>query len=139
MKSNKQRRQEIKARRLQQAERQARRTTPRPVDCPMGVVRVTPSRLPPTNSYGVPDFVQRGYYQDRPFHCKDCGKAEVWTATQQQWWYEEARGDVWTIAVRCRACRQRERTRRIEARRIHQAGLAAKHALVQSKKTTPSH
>jgi hypothetical protein len=52
--------------------------------------------------------------------------AEIWTAAQQRWWYEVAQGEVWTVAVRCRACRQRERARKVEARRIHLAGLAAK-------------
>ena len=128
MKSNKQRRQEIKAQRLRRAERQIqiRRANARPVDRPIGAVEVTPARLRPTTSYGIPDFVQRGYYQDRPFRCKDCGVEEVWTAAQQQWWYEEAQGDVWTIAVRCRACRQSEQARKAEARRIHLEGLAMK-------------
>jgi hypothetical protein len=131
MKSNKQRRQEIKA---QRAARQARHANARPVDHPVGVVVVTPARLRPTNSYGVPDFVQRGYYQDRPFRCKDCGKAEVWTAAQQQWWYEEAQGDVWTTAGRCRTCRQHERVRKVEARRVHLVGLMAKRARIESAK-----
>ncbi|HUM95985.1 MAG TPA: zinc-ribbon domain containing protein, partial [Candidatus Competibacter sp.] len=55
-----------------------------------------------------------------------CGKEEIWTAAQQRWWYEEAHGDVWTVAVRCRPCRQQERIRKTEARRIHLEGLAAK-------------
>lgn len=126
MKSPKQRRQEIKARRLQRAERKGRRVNARPVDRPISTVVVTPALLRPTNSYGIPDFVQRGYYQDRPFQCKDCGKAEIWTAAQQQWWYEEAQGDVWTTAVRCRACRQRERGRKAESRRVHLTGLVTK-------------
>ena len=126
MKSNKQRRQEIKAQRLRRAERQARRINARPVDRPPGVEPVTPALLKPNNSYGIPDFVQRGYYQDRPFCCKDCGKEELWTAAQQRWWYEAAQGDVWTVAVRCRPCRQQERMRKGEARRIHLEGLAAK-------------
>lgn len=126
MKSPKQRRQEIKTRRLQRAERQACRVNARPVDRPIGTVAVTPSLLRPTTSYGIPDFVQRGYYQDRPFRCKDCGANEVWTAVQQRWWYEVAQGDVWTMAVRCRTCRQQERGRKAEARRTHLEGLALK-------------
>lgn len=126
MKSSKQRRQEIKVRRLQRAERKACRINARPVDRPVGTAVVTPALLRPTTSYGIPEFVQRGYYQDRPFRCKDCGMEEVWTAVQQRWWYEVARGDVWTIAMRCRACRQRERARKTEARRVHLAGLAAR-------------
>lgn len=128
MKSNKQRRQEIKAQRLRRSERQVqiRRVNARPVNRPVGTEPVTPTRLRPTNSYGIPDFVQRGYYQDRPLRCKDCGIEEVWTAVQQRWWYEVAQGDVWTVAVRCRPCRQRERERKAEARRIHAEGLAVK-------------
>lgn len=67
-------------------------------------------------SYGVPDFVTRGHYVDRPFRCRDCGSQEVWTAAQQKWWYETAHGSLYTTAVRCRACRQ-ERRRAIERSR----------------------
>lgn len=126
MKSNKQRRQEIKAQRLRRKAQQVRAVNARPVDRPIGTVKVTPAVLRPTTSYSIPDFVQRGYYQDRPFRCRDCGKAEVWTATQQQWWYEEAQGDVWTTAIRCRACRQQERARKADARRTHLAERAMK-------------
>lgn len=128
MKSNRQRRQEIKAYRLRRNAQKARARNARPVDRPLGTVAVTPVRLRATHSYGIPDFVQRGYYQDRPFQCKDCGKAEIWTAAQQQGWYEAAQGDVWTTAVRCRACRQQERARKAEARRVHWEGLARKRA-----------
>lgn len=83
MKSNKQRRQEIKTQRLRRAERQIQicRADARPVNHPVGTEPVTPALLRRNNSYGVPDFVQRGYYQDRPFCCKDCGIEEVWTAS----------------------------------------------------------
>jgi hypothetical protein len=89
-------------------------------------VVVNVSNLRPTNSYGTPDFVARGYYVDFHFKCKDCGKSEVWTPTQQRWWYETAKGDVWTVATRCRPCRQRERARRTAARETAEAGKARK-------------
>lgn len=89
-------------------------------------VTVNRDLLAPHNSYGEPDFVRRGFYADLPFACVDCGKAEVWTATQQKWWYEVAKGDAFTTARRCRACRRRERERRAEARRVHLEGLARK-------------
>lgn len=91
-----------------------------------GQVLVNPTLLRPTNSYGIPDFVEREFYVDRAFRCKDCGKSEVWTASQQKWWYEVAKGDVWTAAIRCRVCRRNERDRKARARRIHQEGLARK-------------
>ena len=57
--------------------------------------------LAPHGSYDVPHFVKVGYYHDKPFTCRDCDKAEIWTATQQKWWFEIAKGDVFTQAQRC--------------------------------------
>ena len=91
-----------------------------------GQVLVNPANLRPTNSYGIPDFVQREFYVDRPFRCKDCGTPQVWTATQQKWWYESAKGDVWTVAVRCRPCRRRERERKAVSRMVYAEGLEKK-------------
>jgi hypothetical protein len=55
-------------------------------------VPVDYSALAPFNSYGPPDFYERGCYLDFPFACAWCGSEEVWTASQQKWWYEEAKG-----------------------------------------------
>jgi len=59
----------------------------------------------PNNSYGPPR-----YYQDREFTCVDCGRQEIWTAAQQKWWYEVAKGSIYSGANRCRACRAALRT-----------------------------
>ena len=75
-------------------------------------VLVNIDKLAPDNSYDLPEFKMRGYYLDKPFTCQDCGKPEVWTATQQKWWYEVARGEIHSVASRCRACRRKERERR---------------------------
>jgi hypothetical protein len=99
-----------------------------------GRVTVNTANLRPTNSYGAPDFVTRGYYVDFPFTCKDCGKAEVWSPTQQRWWYEVAKGDVWTVATRCRPCRRRERERRTAVRGLAEAGMEKKRSLKRSAK-----
>jgi hypothetical protein len=124
MKSNRQRRQEITQRRsakklahaiAKTIDERARRLS--------GQVLVNPANLEPTHSYGIPDFVKREFYVDTPFQCKDCGKSETWTAAQQKWWYEVARGDVWTTAVRCRACRKKESARKAAARKVHLEGL----------------
>lgn len=59
------------------------------------------SRQAPENPYGHrPD-----YYQDYEFRCRDCGQLQVWTAEQQKWWYEVAKGPIYSMAVRCRECR----------------------------------
>jgi hypothetical protein len=52
---------------------------------------------------------------------------EVWPAERQKWWYEVAKGNINTQAVLCRACRQAEKERKAEARRVHVEGVARKH------------
>jgi hypothetical protein len=123
MKSNKQRRREIKADRQKRTAKLAIRKKKEAVSLYPARVPVNPELLKPDNSYGVPDFLDRGFYLDTPFRCKDCDKEEIWTATQQKWWYEVAKGYVYSTAVRCRPCRRRERIRKQEARETHLQGL----------------
>src|SRR5215213_1137173 len=66
------------------------------------------------------------YYRDKEFTCRDCGAREVWTAKQQQLWYEEFGGEIESTAVRCRACRRNEKARRETARKRHLEGVAKK-------------
>ncbi len=84
------------------------------------------SKLAPNGSYDDPDYVIRGHYVDIPFSCRDCGKAEVWTAQQQKWWYEVAQGGVWTTARRCRPCRRKAKEVKDRARQIQAEGMARK-------------
>jgi hypothetical protein len=134
LKSGRKRREEIRERRAKRAEREKGRNmtggiaAPTP---PADVVPVDASQLAPNNSYGVPEFVGRGFYVDEPFRCVDCGRDEVWTAAQQKWWYEVARGFVYSRSSRCRECRRRERERRAEARRVHLEGIATKRSPVE--------
>ena len=62
------------------------------------------------------------YYRDELFVCKSCGKLETWTALQQRWWYEIARGPIDTTAVACRACRKAKRASDTES--LHKAWMA---------------
>lgn len=131
MASNKQKRANLKLTRRIKADKREKGfselTKPNaPRVAPPGQALVNVAALAPYKSYGVPEFVQRGTYRDRRFVCMDCGDEQTWTATQQKWWYEIARGHVETSATRCRPCRQKERVRKEEARRVHEEGLAAK-------------
>jgi Probable zinc-ribbon domain len=125
MKSNKQRRAEIMARR---EKRKALLAKAKAIEPPayafMSGDAEPVDRLlfGPNNSYGWPDFAKRGYYLPRAFTCKNCGVEEVWTASQQKWWYEIARGDLFSVAVRCRPCRAQERERKAAARAAAIAG-----------------
>ena len=91
-----------------------------------GGVIVDITSLAPNNSYDEPDFVKRRYYLDRPFTCAGCKSQEVWTAVQQKWWYEVAKGSLYTTAKFCRSCRRQEQSRRALARQIHLEGIANK-------------
>jgi hypothetical protein len=82
---------------------------------------------PNTYSDDNPGFLIRGYYRDEAFRCIDCGAEGVWTAKQQKWWYEVAKGGIFSKSTRCRACRRRERMRVAEARKSHLEGLTAKN------------
>lgn len=129
MKSGKQRKLEIKAARLRRAQRAQTRVLRLPDPRLVGVAICNPAQLVSSNSYGYPEFVQRGNYVDIAFCCKDCGAEGVWTAGRQKWWYEVAKGHVETRAVRCKLCRARERARKEQARRGHLDGMLKKQAM----------
>lgn len=89
---------------------------------PKGSVMADQKELAHNNTYGpLPRF-----YIDKIVVCRICGKEEVWPAERQKWWYEIAKGNVNTHAVFCRECRDKERVRKAEARRIHFEGLKEK-------------
>src|SRR5258708_11543442 len=120
MKSGKQRRAEL------QAKRDPKRAASARVNhepAPLGAAPVNAGLFAPDNSYGIPDFLLRGYYLDIPFQCRACRKEQIWTARQQKWWYEVAKGGRWTTASLGRPCRKRERMRKEAARRNHLEGF----------------
>jgi hypothetical protein len=80
------------------------------VEIPVGAIAADLEEQAPNNSYSPPLF-----YIDRPFQCVDCGKEEVWTASQQKWYYEIAKGPIYAHAVRCRPCRQKQRRKAHDA------------------------
>jgi hypothetical protein len=60
------------------------------------------------------------FYRDYEFTCADCGSPEIWTAAQQKWWYEVAKGPIYSRAIRCRACREaRDAARQGTPRKTH--------------------
>ena len=93
-------------------------------DLPAGAVPAERALLAPYNSYGEPAFARRGYYLDTPFRCVGCGVEQVWTAAQQKWWYEVAKGYPYSLAKQCRACRRARQDRSAASRRVHLEGLA---------------
>jgi len=65
-------------------------------------VPADPAKLQHINTYGaLPE-----HYIDKPFKCRDCGKEEIWRAADQKWYFEQAKGHIDALAVRCHACRK---------------------------------
>jgi Probable zinc-ribbon domain len=71
-------------------------------ELPAGDVAANLALQVPNNSYAAKPL----YYVDKPFICRDCGRAEVWSARQQKWFYEVAKGSLYATAVRCAKCRR---------------------------------
>lgn len=140
-KSGKQRRLEIRAERLRRAQKEAMHAekqsgyfpweAPRePEQLPTGTVAANWDELAHNNTYGP---LPR-YYRDLAFRCAQCGSNELWTAKQQRWWYEIAKGDINSTAKYCRSCRNLHRRARDEARAVHFKGLIAKHGIRHAAK-----
>ena len=128
MKSGRQRRTEIVERRRVRA-RIADRLSPAPWSepdrIPPGAIWADQAKLLHDNTYGS----RPRYYADRAFTCIECGASEIWTAVQQQWWYETAKAKIDSTANRCHNCRRKCRLRRSRERRIHIEGLIEKHGV----------
>lgn len=109
MKSNKQRKAEIKARRAKRAQHLAERwhdpRWPPGTDTP-GLVLADAVALAHN---GIHHNELPRFYLDREFTCRDCGAEETWTAKQQKWWYEVIGARIESNAVRCRTCRAKRR------------------------------
>ena len=92
------------------------------VEIPHGAVLAESTELAHNNTYGrLPRF-----YVDRVIVCRQCHIEEVWPAERQKWWYEAAKGNINSDAVLCRSCRDLEKARKDEAKRVHLKGLAEK-------------
>jgi hypothetical protein len=135
MKSNKQKRAELDARKTDKRDARMRAEASAQIEkrraetayaLAHGDVACNPENLAPNNSYDTPHFVARGRYSPVAFSCESCGKDEVWTPHQQKWWYEVAKGGVFTTAKFCRPCRRREQDRKAAARKASLEGLARK-------------
>ena len=119
MKSGKQRRAEIKAARISRARKLAGDIDVFNGPVPKGAVLANHQELI-HNSYWVD---RPPFYTDKPFECRDCGAQQIWTAKQQLWWFEIAKGRLEAYAVRCRKCRDRIKAEK-DAQRSHMEAMA---------------
>jgi hypothetical protein len=104
MKSGRQRRAEIleqRRHRARIAERMSVEPWREPDRVPAGAISAEQAKLLHDRTLGP----RPRFYMDRRFTCVECGTEEVWTAADQKWWYEEAKGKIATRANRCSTCR----------------------------------
>jgi hypothetical protein len=52
-------------------------------------------------------------YVNRDFVCEDCGCKTVFSASEQQHWFEDLQFFTWVYPKQCRACRQSRRARKL--------------------------
>lgn len=121
MKSNKQKRAEIKAARLKKAKKQSGTLNTKFGPIPMHALKANHQELAHNNTCGLLPL----FYVDKPYNCRDCGSHEIWTAKQQKWWYEIAKGHIDSTAVRCRRCRKKRRDQK-HAQKQHMAEMACR-------------
>lgn len=119
MSSNKQKRLQLKERKARRLERRKRAGRgPVPADH-----KLMCARYSGINTYCTAPTE----YLDQPFTCADCGKACVWKAEDQKWWFEVAMGSIYKRAARCLDCRRKRREAR-EAQKIAMAKSEASKA-----------
>lgn len=58
--------------------------------------------------YALPRY----YYVDSPLTCRDCRAGSVFTAKEQQYWYETLRLPTFVEVNRCSKCREKQRARK---------------------------
>lgn len=121
MNHNRKRREAAARERRRREEEAARDRRQREAALKNGVL-VDPNALEPCNNYGTPDFLARGYYLDIPFTCASCGSEQVWTASRQKWWYEVAKGSIYSGAKHCRTCRRDARRHKGKAHPLQNFG-----------------
>ena len=109
MKSNKQRRTEIKGQRSVRAARIGQALPSGRAVCAADRVMADRSVLALHNNTCGP---LPTFYVSHTYHCRDCGVECVWTAQQQKWWFENLHGSVGSRAVRCLACRRTRHAQR---------------------------
>ncbi len=131
MKSGKQRRVEMMARREKRKKTAAillAQACPMQLYTGLGATPVHRDALTSNSCCGLEyhPLVVRGFYLPIPFTCRNCDESQCWKAAQQKWWYEVVGGDIFTTATRCRPCRASERQRKQIARLVSVAGREAK-------------
>ena len=87
MKSNKQKKKLLVAKRKEEKSREFQEAVRKGSILPVDTSKIVSKSVLPT----IPR-----HYKDKEFKCKDCGEVQLWTAKRQKWWYEEAGGEIET-------------------------------------------
>jgi len=71
---------------------------------PPGAIKADLSKHAPHNSHGPPLW-----YVDQHNKCVDCNREFIFTARQQQYWFEILKIPIYVYADRCPGCRAKRR------------------------------
>lgn len=99
MKSNKQRKKEIKeSRQAKEAKRQVAKLQNKLFGKEFQRIPVSPNAL---SEKSKRSWSTLKYYEDQIYRCVECGKETVFSAEQQREWYEIKKRDIYLKPVRC--------------------------------------
>jgi|SRR5882724_8491435 len=85
---------------------------------PAGAIEADLSKHAPHNSHGPPMW-----YVDEKKKCEECGREFIFTARQQQHWFEVLKIPIQVTANRCASCRKKRRGK-IAAQKQHMTEMA---------------
>ncbi|HYW78944.1 MAG TPA: zinc-ribbon domain containing protein [Thermoguttaceae bacterium] len=81
-------------------------------------VEIPPGAIPANTAQQAPaGYSRRYYYKDLEFTCVDCGAEEIWTAEDQQWYFEVIKAHPLSTATHCSECRKKRKAAKAEQRR----------------------
>ncbi|MFK5971580.1 MAG: zinc-ribbon domain containing protein [Candidatus Marithrix sp.] len=99
----------LKAKRLKKATKKLLKLETADKTLPESSILANHEELKHNNTHAFPE-----YYIDISYKCRDCGSEKIWTARQQKWWYEIAKGNIYSNAIRCRGCRNKIHAAKIQ-------------------------
>ena len=108
MKSNKQRKSEIKQKRWKRMEACRAKAV-----APSVSLMTVPADMERLEQLHGSVWWHPAYYEDKHYECRDCGAECVWTAQSQKWWHEEAQGHLHSGVQRCAPCNAKHRAWRL--------------------------
>ena len=81
--------------------------------------------------------VPKYFYVDEAKQCIQCGAPFVFTAREQQFWYEERKANFHSRAVRCQSCRRQRRSDNALRRQLAESAQRMREHRTMPRRSSP--